>query len=86
MYYLDVSFFKRYYLAMIADVIKVNLEALLKERGISLYKLAKDSGIAYENLRKLKNGKATRIYLETIDKICEALDCSPGELLEREPN
>ncbi len=69
---------------MIADVIKVRLEELLEERGITLYRLAKDSGIAYENLRKLKNGDATRIYFETLDRLCEALKCDPCDLLTRE--
>lgn len=71
---------------MIADVIKIRLEEILAERGITLYRLAKDSGIAYENLRKLKNGDATRIYFETLDRLCDALNCEPHELLTRVPN
>jgi putative transcriptional regulator len=69
---------------MISDVIKIKLEEMLEKRGITLYRLAKDTGIAYENLRKMKNGDATRIYFDTLDKLCLALECEPADLLIRE--
>ncbi len=72
------------YSGMISDVIKINLEEMLDKRGITLYRLAKDTGISYENLRKMKNGDATRIYFDTLDKLCETLKCSPADLLTRE--
>ncbi len=74
-------FFKAHNSGMISDVITIKLEAMLEKRGITLYRLAKDTGISYENLRKMKNGQATRIYLDTLDKLCDTLDCQPGDLL-----
>jgi putative transcriptional regulator len=69
---------------MISDVIKIKLDEMLDKRGITLYRLAKDTGISYENLRKMKNGQATRIYLDTIEKLCVRLDCQPNDLFEIE--
>jgi putative transcriptional regulator len=66
---------------MISNVITIKLEELLEKSGKSLYRLAKDTGISYENLRKMKNGQATRIYLDTIEKLCVALDCELSDLL-----
>lgn len=70
---------------MITDVIKIRLEELLEERGITLYRLAKDTGVSYGNLLNLKSGKAQRIYFDTLDRICESLNCDPSELLSRVP-
>ena len=69
---------------MISDVIKIKLDEMLEKRGITLYRLAKDTGIAYENLRKMKNGQATRIYLDTIEKLCIHLECEPADLIALE--
>lgn len=66
---------------MLSDVISIQLDHLLDARGITLYRLSKDTGINYETLRKIKGGKVTRIYLETIEKLCEALSCTPNDLL-----
>lgn len=65
---------------MISDVIKINLDEMLDKRGKTLYRLAKETGISYENLRKMKNGEATRIYLDTIEKLCLNLECEPNDL------
>jgi DNA-binding Xre family transcriptional regulator len=67
---------------MIADVIRIRLAEQLEKNGITLYRLAKDTGIAYEALRKVRDGEVTRIYLDTIEKICRRLECTPNDLLE----
>jgi putative transcriptional regulator len=62
-------------------MIKVNLDQLLEERGISMYRLAKDTGVTYPTLWKLNTGRAQRIGFDLLEKICLRLDCTPGELL-----
>ncbi|MGH9832959.1 MAG: helix-turn-helix domain-containing protein [Blastocatellia bacterium] len=62
-------------------MIKVNLTELLEARGISMYRLAKDTEIAYQTLWKLNTGRAQRIGFDLLEKICLRLDCTPGELL-----
>jgi putative transcriptional regulator len=52
---------------------------------MTLTELSEKVGIHVNNLSKLKNGDVAFIRLETLDKICEALDCTPGELLTRLP-
>lgn len=68
---------------MISAVIQVNLEKLLERRKKTLYRLAKDTGISYNALHKLKAGKAKQISFDVLDRICEYLECNAGELLER---
>jgi putative transcriptional regulator len=67
---------------MISHVIRVNLKKLLDDRGISIYRLAKDTNISYNALHKLAGGKAKQISFDVLDRICVALKCSAGELLE----
>lgn len=64
--------------------IKINLDLLLVTRKMSLTELSKVVGITIANLSKLKCGKAKAIRFTTLLAICDALDCSPGELLELE--
>lgn len=64
--------------------IKVNLDLLLIQRQISLSELSQKVGITLANLSKLKCGKAKAIRFSTLLAICEALDCTPGDLLELE--
>jgi putative transcriptional regulator len=63
--------------------IDIRLDVLLAERKMTLTELSEKVGIHVNNLSKLKNGDVAFIRLETLDKICEALDCTPGELLVR---
>ena len=65
-------------------VIKVNLDLLLVQRKMSLTELSEKVGITMANLSTLKRGKAKAIRFSTLLAICDALDCEPGELLERE--
>ncbi|PMD69816.1 hypothetical protein CBP76_07835 [Companilactobacillus nuruki] len=63
-------------------MVKVNLDLMMVKRGISSKDLAKAIGITPANLSILKTGKAKGIRFATLDKICDVLDCQPGDLLE----
>lgn len=65
--------------------IKVNLDLLLVQRKMTLTELADKVGITIANLSVLKTGKARAIRFSTLVALCEALDCTPGDLLELEP-
>jgi putative transcriptional regulator len=67
-----------------ATGIKVNLDLLLVQRRMSLTELSEQVGITMANLSILKRGKAKAIRFSTLVAICEALECSPGDLLELE--
>jgi putative transcriptional regulator len=62
--------------------ITVNLDAVLHDRRMTLTELADRIGIALANLSILKTGKARAIRFSTLDAICAALDCQPGDILE----
>lgn len=60
----------------------VNLDVMMAKRKISLNELSSRVGITLSNLSILKNGKAKAIRIETLDAICAALNCQPGDILE----
>lgn len=60
----------------------INLDVMLATRKMSVTELTERVGITMANLSILKNGKAKAIRISTLDKICEALECQPGEILE----
>ena len=62
--------------------IKINLDLVLLKKGISSKDLAMTIGITSANLSILKTGKARAIRFSTLNDICKALDCQPGDLLE----
>lgn len=62
--------------------IRVNLDVMLAKRKMSVTELSERVGITMANLSILKNGKAKAIRFSTMDRICSALDCQPGDLLE----
>ena len=62
--------------------INVNLDLMLVRRKMSLTGLSERVGVTLANLSVLKNGKARAIRFSTLEAICEALDCQPGDLLE----
>lgn len=62
--------------------IVVNLDVVLAQRKMSLTELTERVGITMSNLSILKTGKAKAIRFETLEAICLALDCQPGDLLE----
>lgn len=60
----------------------VNLDVMMARRKISLNDLAAKVGITLSNLSILKTGKARAVRFSTLDAICKALDCQPGDILE----
>ena len=60
----------------------VNLDVMMAKRKISSGELAEKIGITQANLSILKTGKAKAIRFSTLDSICRALDCQPGDILE----
>ena len=60
----------------------VRIDVMLAKRKMSVTELAEKVGITMSNLSVLKNDKARAVRLETLDKLCKALDCQPGDLLE----
>lgn len=65
--------------------IAVKLDGLLHDRRMTLTELADRIGITLANLSILKTGKARAIRFSTLEAICEALSCQPGDLLRFEP-
>jgi len=63
-------------------MINVRLDYLLLDRRMKLKELAEATGLAVNNLSILKTNKARAIRFSTLESICKALDCAPGELLE----
>jgi Predicted transcriptional regulator len=63
----------------------VNVDEMLHERRMTLTDLSEKIGITLANLSILKTGKARAIRFSTLEAICEALECQPGDLLEFQP-
>lgn len=63
-------------------MIVINIDVMLAKRKMSVTELSERVGITMANLSILKNGKAKAIRLSTLEAICEALACQPGDLLE----
>ena len=63
-------------------MIVINIDVMLARRKMSVTELSERGGITMANISILKNGKAKAIRMETLDKICRALECQPGDLLE----
>lgn len=62
--------------------IRVNLNVVMAKRRMSLNELSEKVGITLSNLSILKNEKAKGVRFETLSKICKALECQPGDILE----
>jgi putative transcriptional regulator len=62
-------------------MIEIRIDELLQNRGRSFYWLAKETGISHTTLWRLKKGKALGINFETLGKMCETLNCQPGDVL-----
>lgn len=63
-------------------MIVVNIDVMLAKRKMSVTELSEKVGITISNISILKNNKAKAIRFETLNAICEALDCQPGDILE----
>ena len=62
--------------------IQINLDLMMVKRKMSLTELSERVGITMSNLSILKQGHARAVRFSTLEKICEVLDCQPGDLLE----
>ena len=62
--------------------IVINLDVMLAKRKMSVTELSERVGITMANISILKNGRAKAVRLQTLDKICEVLNCQPGDLFE----
>lgn len=67
-------------------MIRVELNVMMAKRNITTGKLAKLVGITPANISILKNGKAKAIRFSTLEKICQVLDCQPGDILRYVPD
>ena len=68
-----------------AAAIRVRLDELLTERGMTLTELSAQVDVTIVNLSILKNGRARAIRFTTMARLCEALGCQPGDLLSYQP-
>ena len=66
--------------------IVINLDVMMAKRKIGLTELAGEVDITLANLSMLKNNKAKAVRLTTLDAICKALNCQPGDILEYVPD
>ncbi len=60
----------------------INIDVMLAKRKMSVTELTEKVGITMANLSILKNGKARAIRFSTLEAICKALDCQPGDIIE----
>lgn len=63
-------------------MIRINIDVMLAKRKMSLTELAEKVGITLANLSVLKTGKAKAVRFSTLDALCRALACQPGDILE----
>ncbi|WP_334332292.1 MULTISPECIES: helix-turn-helix domain-containing protein [unclassified Companilactobacillus] len=63
-------------------MIKINLDFMLLKRKMTVTELAEKVGITQANISILKNNKAKAIRFSTLEKICQVLECQPGDILE----
>ena len=67
------------------DEIIFNIDVMLAKRKMSVTELSQKVGITRANISILKNGKAKALKISTLCKLCSALDCQPGDILEYRP-
>lgn len=67
-------------------MIIVNIDVMLAKRKMSVTELSERVGITMANISILKNGKAKAVKVDTLNKICKALECQPGDILEWRPD
>ncbi len=63
-------------------MIVINIDVMLAKRKMSVTELTEKVGLTMANVSLLKNGKVKAIKLSTLEKICDALNCQPGDILE----
>jgi DNA-binding Xre family transcriptional regulator len=65
-------------------MVEIQIDLMLGKRQRSFYWLAKTTGISHTTLWRLKKGKAQGINFATLEKICQALECEPGDIMKLE--
>lgn len=65
------------------SMIKIQLAEILEGRGQTVYSLWKQTGIRYATIWQMSKGEIARLNLDVLDRICEVLECQPGDLLVR---
>lgn len=74
-----------YLLTMLEDMpVRFRIVSLLEEKGVTQSELARRSGVSFQTINAMSRNRTVRVDLSTIDAICAALDCEPGDLFERE--
>jgi putative transcriptional regulator len=63
-------------------VIVINVDVMLAKRKMTVTQLAERVGFTMANISMIKTGKVKALKMTTLDKLCEALDCQPGDILE----
>jgi putative transcriptional regulator len=66
-------------------MIIINVDVMLAKRKMSVTELTERVGFTMANVSQIKNGKVKALKMSTLDKLCEALDCGPGDILEYKP-
>ncbi|MCX4966833.1 helix-turn-helix transcriptional regulator [Streptomyces sp. NBC_00654] len=66
--------------------IRIHLDRMLAQRGMTLTELSAQVGITVVNLSVLKNGRAKAIRFSTLSRICDVLQCQPGDLITHNPD
>lgn len=66
--------------------IVLRLDRVMADRKVSLNELSEKVGVSNVNLSKIKTGKISAVRFSTLDAICKALDCQPGDILEYSPD
>lgn len=61
-------------------MVRFNIEALLEKKGKTRYWLAKQTGMSHQNITKMAHNQAKGIRLETLEALCQVLDCTPNDL------
>jgi len=64
-------------------MIKLQLDEMLEQRGKTLYWLWKQTGVRYATVWQMGKGEVVRLNLDALNRVCEALECQPGDLLVR---
>lgn len=67
-------------------MIEIKLSRIMGEQRKSIQKVADETGLSRSTLSCLYNNKVTRVDLNTLDKLCECLNCNPGDIIERKKN
>lgn len=60
---------------------KINIKDKMKEKGLNKHRLSILVGISYQSMCKIYDGKTDRIYLSTLGKLCEVLECTPNDII-----